>query len=121
IEVFMVERHRQIEFSSGALVYPGGSLDADDHLIAARSDLFVTQKYIDAAALSFRIAAIRETFEESGYLLAGPQGEDGIVSSARMQGIGQNYRAALAEGRIPFSEVLSRENLVLALDGLVPF
>ena len=32
----MVERHRRIEFSSGALVFPGGSLDRDDAVVAAR-------------------------------------------------------------------------------------
>ena len=34
MEVFMVVRHHQIDFASGALVFPGGSVDADDHEIA---------------------------------------------------------------------------------------
>ena len=39
IEVFMMVRHHQIEFNSGALVFPGGSVDAGDKEIVARSDL----------------------------------------------------------------------------------
>ena len=35
MEIFMVQRHHQIEFSSGALVFPGGSMDPGDREIAA--------------------------------------------------------------------------------------
>ncbi len=40
IEVFMMVRHHQIEFNSGALVFPGGSVDAGDKEIVARADLY---------------------------------------------------------------------------------
>ena len=40
IEVFMMVRHHQIEFNSGALVFPGGSVDNNDKEIAARTDLY---------------------------------------------------------------------------------
>ncbi|MHC2668272.1 hypothetical protein ACVI1J_000435 [Bradyrhizobium diazoefficiens] len=40
IEVFMMVRHHQIEFNSGALVFPGGSVDAGDNEIVARADLY---------------------------------------------------------------------------------
>ena len=35
MEVFMVVRHHQIDFASGALVFPGGSIDKEDFAIAA--------------------------------------------------------------------------------------
>ena len=35
IEIFMMVRHHQIEFNSGALVFPGGSVDKNDKEIAA--------------------------------------------------------------------------------------
>ena len=35
MEIFMVQRNRQIEFSSGALVFPGGSMDLNDREVAA--------------------------------------------------------------------------------------
>ena len=73
IEVFMMVRHHQIEFSSGALVFPGGSVDRGDMEIVAKPDLHSGGEGLDASALGFRIAAIRETVEESGILLARPQ------------------------------------------------
>ena len=73
IEVFMMVRHYQIEFASGALVYPGGSVDAGDQDIVGTPELYDNRDGLDAASLKFRIAAIRETFEESGILLARPR------------------------------------------------
>src|SRR6185437_9693696 len=70
IEVFMMVRHHQIEFNSGALVFPGGSVDKNDREIAANPALYFGGEGLDADTLGFRIAAIRETFEESGILLA---------------------------------------------------
>ena len=63
-ELFMVVRHRQIEFAAGALVFPGGRVEPADAEIAAAA--------IGAADPlgAFRVAAIREAFEESGLLLA---------------------------------------------------
>src|SRR6059058_4781754 len=70
IEVFMMVRHYEIDFNSGALVFPGGSVDKGDQEIIARPELYSGGEGLDGSALSFRIAAIRETFEESGILLA---------------------------------------------------
>src|ERR1700744_4953495 len=83
IEVFMMVRHYQIDFSSGALVFPGGSVDAGDKEIIARPELYSGGEGLDVADLSFRIAAVRETFEESGILLARPQGAAGLVDAKR--------------------------------------
>src|ERR1700727_2244494 len=76
IEVFMMVRHHEIEFSSGALVFPGGSVDASDRDIIARPELYTGGEGCDPAELSFKIAAVRETFEESGILLARPRGSN---------------------------------------------
>ena len=83
IEVFMMVRHHQIEFNSGALVFPGGSLDRGDQEIIANPTLWSGGEGLDAAALGFRIAAIRETFEESGILLARPPGSKALVDAKR--------------------------------------
>ncbi len=61
LQVFMVVRHHQIEFASGALVFPGGKVDPEDRALAGDDD--------DKAA---RLAAIRETHEECGVLLTTP-------------------------------------------------
>ncbi|MFL6791652.1 MAG: NUDIX hydrolase, partial [Bradyrhizobium sp.] len=68
IEVFMMVRHYEIDFNSGALVFPGGSVDKDDKAIIANPALYSGGEGLDESSLSFRIAAIRETFEESGIL-----------------------------------------------------
>src|ERR1700754_2858801 len=81
IEVFMMVRHHQIEFNSGALVFPGGSIDKNDREIAARPELFSGGEGLDDNALGFRIAAIRETFEESGILLARANGSAALLEA----------------------------------------
>src|SRR6201992_3605091 len=83
IEVFMMVRHYEIDFNSGALVFPGGSVDATDKEIIAQPELYSGGEGLVAADTSFRIAAVRETFEESGILLARPQGSTSLVDARR--------------------------------------
>ena len=73
----MMVRHYEIDFNSGALVFPGGSVDKGDKEIIATPELYSGGEGLDEATLSFRIAAIRETFEESGILLARPKRIEG--------------------------------------------
>ena len=67
VEVLMTRRAQNASFAPGAYVFPGGGIDAADaaaHALAARRD---TQ---DDLRLTQAIAAIRESFEELGILLA---------------------------------------------------
>jgi 8-oxo-dGTP pyrophosphatase MutT (NUDIX family) len=121
IEVFMMVRHHQIEFNSGALVFPGGSVDANDKQIAGRPELYSGGGGLDADALGFRIAGVRETFEESGILLARPKGAGVLVDAIRARQIEAAHRAALCEGKTNFLDVVAGNDLVLALDALVPY
>ena len=121
IEVFMMVRNRQIEFASGALVFPGGSVDAADRAIIERPELYRETPGDDPETLSFRIAAIRETFEESGILLARPRGADALISAERAGEIEASHRAALCAGEASFAEIVAGHDLVLALDQLVPY
>jgi len=121
IEIFMMVRHHQIEFNSGALVFPGGSVDNNDKEIAAGPALYTGGEGLDADALGFRIAAIRETFEESGILLARPKGSSALVHAGRAAEIAAAHRTALNEGKISFLKVLTDNGMVLALDELVPY
>ena len=70
MEVFMIVRHQSKDFASGALVFPGGRVDPEDHDIAADASVFPPQAGMDADSAALRVAAIRETFEECGVLLA---------------------------------------------------
>src|SRR6516162_2961248 len=122
IEVFMMIRHYEIDFNSGALVFPGGSVEKNDMEIIERSELYSGGgDGLDAAALSFRIAAIRETFEESGILLARPKGSTALVDAKRASEIAAARRAELNEGKITFLKVLTDDGMLLALDALMPY
>jgi 8-oxo-dGTP pyrophosphatase MutT (NUDIX family) len=121
IEVFMMVRHYEIDFNSGALVFPGGSVDKGDEEIIARPELYSGSEGLDSAALSFRIAAIRETFEESGILLARPKGSKALIDPKRASEVEALSRADLCESKTSFLTVLADNGLVLALDELVPY
>jgi len=121
IEVFMMVRHYEIDFNSGALVFPGGSVDKGDKEIIATPELYSGGEGLDEATLSFRIAAIRETFEESGILLARPKGTNALVDAKRASEIEAAHRADLCDSKISFLKVLFDNGMVLALDELVPY
>ncbi|WP_431272766.1 NUDIX hydrolase [Dankookia sp. P2] len=110
IEVFMVVRNRQIEFAGGALVFPGGRVEKDDEALGGAEPLD-----------GFRIAGIRETFEECGVLLARPRGEAALVDAVRLLGIEALHRARVARGEQPLSAMLAEERLEPAIDGMVQF
>ena len=121
IEVFMMVRHYEIDFNSGALVFPGGSVDKGDKEIIATPQLYSGGEGLDEATLAFRIAAIRETFEESGILLARPKGSHALVDARRASEIEAAHRAELCEGKVGFLKVLSDNGMLLALDELLPY
>jgi 8-oxo-dGTP pyrophosphatase MutT (NUDIX family) len=83
LEVLLLERHLESDFAGGALVFPGGKVDgADRDLDAARWTGRSLARWrpllgatSDAEALGLLVAAVRETFEEAGVLLA--RREDG--------------------------------------------
>lgn len=83
-EVLMVERDAGLAFAGGAMVFPGGRVDAADLTIARDPDLaigFDAVEDIDAAA---RVACAREAFEETGLLLTvGPLPEPAALASSR--------------------------------------
>ena len=121
IEVFMMVRHHQIEFNSGALVFPGGSVDAGDQEIVARSDLYSGGEGLSDSDRGFRIAAIRETFEESGILLARQKDSGAHVDARRAGELADLHRVALCEHKISFLRILDDNGLQLALDTLMPY
>jgi 8-oxo-dGTP pyrophosphatase MutT (NUDIX family) len=119
LEVFMVVRHHEIDFAAGALVFPGGRVEDADHDIAAGDCPNLGR--LTTKALAFRIAAIRETFEECGVLLARPHGSDRLIDAATLKRLEDQHRAALNAGSIGFDAVLGSEGLVPAPDLLVHF
>lgn len=119
LEVFMVKRHHQIDFATGALVFPGGKAtkaDFDPELGRHMDGAGAWSSEMRALAA----AAIREAFEEAGILLARDAQTGELVDEARLQQL-DAYRQPLEEGEISLRELVERENLRLACDRLVHF
>jgi 8-oxo-dGTP pyrophosphatase MutT (NUDIX family) len=114
-EVLMVKRHHQIDFAGGALVFPGGKSHQGDHDPRWRelSHGFDTECQ-DGAPL--RIAAIREAYEEAGVLLA--RDKDGAFYAGEAA---KDIRAAVAEDKVAFIDVVEDLGLKLDLSALTVF
>lgn len=118
LEVFMVVRHHQIDFASGALVFPGGKADEADFDPAL--DPYLDGAMVEKDMTAIQVASIREAFEECGVLLARPEGSDALISGQRLSEL-EPYRDRLHKGELTILEFLERENLRLACDTLVHF
>lgn len=123
VEVLMLRRPAAMAFAPGAYVFPGGSVDAadGDPLIAwsgPEPAEFGERLGCPAAhARALVCAAVRETFEETGVLLAGtPDGTPAVPGEGW-----DEDRAALAAGAVTFAELLSRRGLVLLAGLLTPW
>ena len=117
LEVFMVVRHHQIDFASGALVFPGGKIDAGDNDAAAFCD---GVEHASSEQIAFQVGAIREAFEECGVLLARADNETQLISGDRLATL-DVYREKIHAGEITFVDFLTQERLRLACDCLQPF
>jgi len=115
-EVLMVKRHHQIDFASGALVFPGGKSHAGDHDEAWAGHALGFGDF-DEVQRPLRIAAIREVFEEAGILLArrtdgSPMGDE----VAPME-----VRKAVDAGELAFLDVVRDLDATLDLHALTVF
>src|SRR5262249_39605726 len=119
LEVFMVKRHHQIDFVAGALVFPGGKLEAGDSDPALAAHVDCPGDWT-AAMRALGAGAIREAFEESGILLARDARTGEFASAERLDAL-QPYRHAFEKREAALAQVLAKEKLRLALDQLVPF
>ena len=116
IEVLMTARHEEAGFAAGALVFPGGKLDAAD---AELRPFCADAAGLDDIALSFRAAAIRETFEECGILLVRHKGSASLLSAAELGELRRRHQEAAEATR--FAALVTAAGLELATDTLVPF
>ena len=132
-EVFLMRRHRNQIFMGGAFVFPGGRLDdadADPDIAACTSGfraadakrLLQETDLPEAIALGLFVAAIRETFEEAGVLLArDARGSVVDLSAPETAARFSSYRLELHEERLTLAELVRREGLVFAPDLLIPY
>lgn len=99
-ELLMIERAAGMAFAPGALVFPGGRIDPDDHALGG-----------DAPGAA-KVAAIRETLEETGIAVA--------ILAQPDEALELQLRAGLASGT-PLSQMLRGHHLRLDPQALVPF
>ncbi len=122
LEVLMTVRHQTMEFGPGALVFPGGRVEDTDRAIADAGHFCdPAAATLTAEGLAFRIAAIRETFEEAGLFLARDPASGTAIDNARLQDLVGNWRRKLLEGALSFHDFLQREGVVLQASDLVHF
>ncbi|ASU81894.1 NUDIX domain-containing protein [Nocardiopsis gilva YIM 90087] len=125
LQVYLLRRASSMPFAPGAYVFPGGGVDERDADPRAGSTdvgwagptprawaerLGATEPLARALVC----AAVRETFEESGVLLAGTSADD-VVADTRDDGW-EADRQALIDRSLSFAEFLDKRRLVLRSD-----
>ena len=124
-EAYLLRRVRAMAFAAGMHVFPGGSVDladasADVAWAGPPASWWAAQFGCDEPlARALVCAAVRETFEESGVLLAGPSADEVLADVSTDDW--EAERAALEEREHSLSELLARRGLVLRADLLRPF
>jgi 8-oxo-dGTP pyrophosphatase MutT (NUDIX family) len=120
LEVYLLRRHVSMEFAGGMCVFPGGGVDPRDfdHTVAwagpSPAEWAARLDVDEAKARALVCAAVRETFEESGVLLAG-ESPDSVVADTT----GADWeadRVALEKRELALTEFLDRRGLVLRTD-----
>jgi 8-oxo-dGTP pyrophosphatase MutT (NUDIX family) len=125
VEVYMLRRKASMAFAPGGFVFPGGSVDdrdAESEVAWAGPDIADWGRVLDAPpelARALVCAAVRETFEESGVLLAGPSA-DAVVADTT-NAAWEADRAALLDRSLSLAGLLGRRQLVLRSDLLRPW
>jgi 8-oxo-dGTP pyrophosphatase MutT (NUDIX family) len=125
IEVLMLRRTAAMKFAPGAYVFPGGSVDPADYGAEvgwqgpSPAEFGARLGASAEVARALVCAAVRETFEESGVLLAGAP--DGGPLAAPSGASWDADRLALGAGALTLAELLRRRGLVLRADLLVPW
>jgi 8-oxo-dGTP pyrophosphatase MutT (NUDIX family) len=124
-EVYALRRASTMAFASGMYAFPGGSVDPRD---AAREVGWAGPApgwwagvlgRDEAGARAVVCAAVREVFEESGVLLAGPN-ENTVVGDVSGDDWEADRRALVAR-ELGFAELLAARGLVLRADLVAPW
>jgi 8-oxo-dGTP pyrophosphatase MutT (NUDIX family) len=128
-EIYLLRRQTSMAFAGGMCVFPGGGVDPrdfDDELVdrglwAGPSPAEWAERLgvDEPKARALVCAAVRETFEESGVLLAGP-GADEVVADTT----GDDWeadRVALESRELSMTAFLEKRSLVLRTDLLGPW
>src|SRR5579875_776628 len=123
IEVFMVRRHVRSEFVPDVYVFPGGSIHEADRHTEQTPNLCAPVQPPEstgptALGAGFRVAALRELFEEAGVLLARRGGQPLTIGDADVVRFAA-ARDALNSKTATLGEIAQREGVTLATDALL--
>jgi len=119
-EIYYLRRQVSMEFAGGMCVYPGGGVDPRDFDSDVAWDGPTPADWAarlgcdEEMARALVCAAVRETFEESGVLLAGPHEHEVVADTT-----GDDWeadRAALESRELAMTDFLTRRGLVLRTD-----
>lgn len=120
LEVLMIRRPSTTAFAADAFVFPGGKVEPADCSMPSISwtglDLEVTAAEMQLPsdlALGFHVAAVRETFEEVGILLA-----DRTSAARDLRHSLREMRRSLHAGNDDWAQSLERSGLRLDLGAL---
>ena len=126
VEAYLLRRQKTMAFAAGMYVFPGGSVDPrdeslpDDAWVGPRpADWAPILTADDALAKALVCAAVRETFEESGVVLAGSD-VDNVVADTTADDW-ETDRLALLDRSLSLAAMLARRGLVLRADLLRPW
>ena len=125
LEVYLLRRVSSMAFAAGMHAFPGGSVDPRDRDRDISWAGPAPQDWADALqcdvplARALVCAAVRETFEESGVLLAGASGQEIVLDT--WDAGWEHDRQALVDRSLAFAELLDRRQLVLRTDLLRPW
>ena len=118
-QVLMLQRTHKAVFMPGFYVFPGGAVDADDQRLAGRQTVHGHDAAsanallgVEEGGLGYLVAALRESFEEAGLLLA----RDGGGAWLGADHPALAARHAVAAGEVALSSVCGEHGLTLALD-----
>ncbi|MFM8304528.1 MAG: NUDIX hydrolase [Actinomycetota bacterium] len=128
LEVFMLRRNPRSSFVPGAYVFPGGQVDPADAApgLLARTtgvDPAVADAWLGVAdATRFWVAAVRESFEEAGVLVARRRTDGAPIDPDAVDpGALADDRVRLLRGETDLTRVLDAHAALLDLGSLVPF
>jgi 8-oxo-dGTP pyrophosphatase MutT (NUDIX family) len=119
-EVYLLRRHVTMDFAGGMCVFPGGGVDPRDHdadvAWAGPSPEEWAERLgtDDDIARALVCAAVRETFEESGVLLAGESADSVVADTTGAEW--EADREALVSRELSMTDFLNRRGLVLRTD-----
>jgi 8-oxo-dGTP pyrophosphatase MutT (NUDIX family) len=121
-EVLLLERHVRSPILPAMSVFPGGRVEQADLELAGRVGTFTAEEArarlatVPAElALAYFVAAIRETFEEAGLLLARRRGTTDLLDGDTARAL-QTQRLAVQSAPARFRELIEAEDLELAVD-----